>query len=91
MKLPFIIITCWILCFAYSCKQSKNVVYTHDFELTKQTPALVDYYASPNIVKYSYHIKDGDTCQMALENNTIYISYEESYLGYGIIVNVVVK
>jgi len=74
-----------------SCKQTKNATSTinHNFETTKHTPELLDYFANSRITKYSYYIEEGDTCQMALRVNTVHISYAQG--KNGIVVNVIVK
>ena len=53
------------------------------------TPSLIDYSASPWKTEFSYYITEGDTCQMALQRNMIYVWYSEQ--EGGILVNVKVQ
>lgn len=88
-RLKFILLFVGLFLCVSSCKENKDMVTNHDFDKIQVTPELLDYFANSKITKYSYYMKEGDTCQMALRENTIYISHARG--KYGIVVNVVVK
>jgi hypothetical protein len=88
-RLKFILLFVGLFLCVSSCKENKDMVTNHDFDKIQVTPELLDYFANSKITKYSYYMKEGDTCQMALRENTVYISYAQG--KNGIVVNVVVK
>ena len=69
----------------YACK---NISYTQS-PIKTTPPSLIDYSASPWKTEFSYYITEGDTCQMALQRNTMYVWYSEQ--DGGILVNVKVQ
>ena len=88
-KLKFILFSVGLFLCVSSCKETKDVVTNHNFDSVQVTPELLDYFANSSITKYSYYMEEGDTCQMALREKTIYISHARG--KNGIVVNVVVK
>ena len=78
----------FILC-VNSCKENKDVMTIHNFSAIQDTPELLDYFADSKVTRYSYYMEEGDTCQMALREKTIYISHARG--KNGIVINVVVK
>lgn len=87
--LKFILVIGGLFLGVSSCKESKDIVTNQNFYKTQATTELLDYFADSEITKYSYYMEEGHTCQMALREATIYISYAQSEKG--IVVNVVVK
>jgi|TARA_R110001592_G_scaffold54140_5_gene165820 hypothetical protein len=83
-----LLLTSLLLCIS-SCKETKDMVTNHNFDKIQVTPELLDYFSNPRITRYSYYIEESDTCQMALKEGTVYISYAQG--KHGIVVNVVVK
>jgi len=69
----------------YACK---NTSPTPSLE-KRPTPTLIDYSASPWKTEFSYYLTEGDTCQMALQQNTVYVWYSEQ--DGGILVNVKIQ
>ena len=88
-RLKFILLFVGLFLCVSSCKETKDMVTNHDFDKIQVTPELLDYFADSKVTKYSYYMEEGDTCQMALREKTIYISHARG--KNGIVVNVVVK
>ena len=88
-RLNIILLLCGLSLCVSSCKETKDVVTNHNFDKIQVTPELLDYFSNPRITRYSYYIEESDTCQMALKEGTVYISYAQG--KHGIVVNVVVK
>ena len=88
-RLNIILLLTSLLLYISSCKETKDMVTNHNFDKIQVTPELLDYFSNPRITRYSYYIEESDTCQMALKEGTVYISYAQG--KHGIVVNVVVK
>ena len=88
-RLNIILLLTSLLLYISSCKETKAMVTNHNFDKIQVTPELLDYFSNPRITRYSYYIEESDTCQMALKEGTVYISYAQG--KHGIVVNVVVK
>jgi len=88
-RLNIILLLTSLLLYISSCKETKDMVTNHNFDKIQVTPELLDYFSNPRITRYSYYIEESDTCQMALNEGTVYISYAQG--KHGIVVNVVVK
>jgi hypothetical protein len=75
--------------FPSSCSTPEAMTYAWRGDPAGPTPELVSYQANARMTKYSYRIAAGDTCQMALERNVIFISYETA--GDALILHVKVE
>ena len=55
------------------------MVTNHDFDKIQVTPELLDYFSTGSNI--SAYMEEGDTCQMALKEGTVYISYAQGKHG----------
>jgi len=86
-----LLIAALLLALPVSCAKSTSSGSAYAWRTAPQwpTPELVSYQANPWVTKYSYRIAAGDTCQMALRHDVIFISYETA--GDAVVIHVKVE
>lgn len=69
-----------------SCAQPDTISYEWRTAPATSVPELTYYHANAKETRFMYQLTVGDTCQMAMERDVIYVWYQPA--GDGISVNV---